>query len=138
MGVSHVLLRFELNSQHYYCKTMMKVVLVGAAITTVIAFAGVIATWSVIYSTDIGSEVDTNSTTTTVVPTTTTAANGVTTTTGNSPTTTAANGVTTTTGNGPTTTTTTITTTSTPTAAPCVNGGVCAVDADCCNGSGEA
>ena len=34
---------------------MMKVVLVGAGITTVIAFAGVIATWSVIYSTDVGS-----------------------------------------------------------------------------------
>ena len=34
---------------------MMKVILVGAVITTVIAFAGVIATWSVIYSTDIGS-----------------------------------------------------------------------------------
>merc|ERR1712133_270066 len=113
MGVSHVLLRFELNSQHYYCKTMMKVVLVGAAITTVIAFAGVIATWSVIYSTDISSEVDTNSTTTTVVPTTTTTVNGVTTTAGNGATTTV-NGVTTTTGNGATTTVSTATTTTTP------------------------
>merc|ERR1712198_766619 len=45
----------------------MKILIVGAGVTSVVALGGIIATWSIIYSTDIGPAEGSSSNTTTTM-----------------------------------------------------------------------